>query len=129
YRRRELLAAARTGDATAAWRSVQDIAIDLMIPLPAGETPRSFGQRMIAEHGAPAEQMWTLIRAIERASYSGRDVKFGPDLADTVSEVRTGMLAAVPRARRIVALVLPRSLIVRPGSAFSTGGERVRLRV
>ena len=129
YRRRELLTAARTGDATAAWRSVQDIAIDLMIPLPPGETPRSFGIRLIDEHGAPAAPMWTLIRAIERASYSGRDIKFGPDLADTVSEVRAGMLAAVPRPRRVVALVLPRSLIVRPGSAFSAGGERVRMRV
>lgn len=129
YRRRELLTAARTGDATAAWRSVQDIAIDLMIPLPPGETPRAFGMRMMAEHGAPSAPTWVLIRAIERASYSGRDVKFGPDLADTVSEVRAAMLAAVPRTRRIVALVLPRSLIVRPGSAFSAGGERVRLKV
>jgi hypothetical protein len=84
---------------------------------------------MIAEHGAPSAQTWTLVRAIERASYSGRDVKFGPDLADTVAEVRSGMLAAVPRMRRIVALVLPRSLVVRPDSAFSAGGTRTRLKV
>lgn len=128
YRRRELLAAARTGDATAAWRSVQDVAIDLMVPLPPGETPRAFGARMTAEHGAPPAQMRTLVHAIERASYSGRDVKFGPDLADTVSEVRAGMLAAVPRSRRVVALVLPRSLVVKPASAFSAGGGRVRLK-
>lgn len=123
YRRRDLLTAARGGDATAAWRSIQDIVIDLSIPEPSGETPRAFGIRLIADHGAPAEETWMLVHAIERASYSHRNARYGPDLADTVRDVRAGLFAAAPRWRRWMALTLPRSLVVRPGSAYSATGR------
>ncbi|MFT4219594.1 MAG: DUF3488 and transglutaminase-like domain-containing protein, partial [Microbacterium sp.] len=100
YRRRELLSAARGGEAAAAWRSVQDAAIDLAIPQPPGESPRAFGQRLAASHGAPPEEMRCLVHAIEWASYSGaHSGRFGADLGDAVLAVRGGMAAAAPPSR------------------------------
>ena len=71
-----MLAAARSGDAAAAWLAVQDAAIDLGIDVPASETPRTLGTRLVDEHGAPAAEMRLLISAIERASYApGRQAR------------------------------------------------------
>jgi len=129
FRRRELLAGARAGDAGAAWRSLQDTVVDLAIPEPPGESPRSFGIRLIEEHGAPEEAMWVLITAIERASYAPDGARrYGPDLADALTEVRTAMMDAAGRSRRIIALLAPRSLIVRPGSVYAVDGARARAR-
>ena len=69
-RRRQMLTAARSGDAAAAWLAVQDAAIDLGIDVPASETPRALGTRLVAMHGAPAAEMSLLISSIERASYA-----------------------------------------------------------
>ena len=69
-RRRQLLTSARSGDAAAAWLAVQDAAIDLGIDVPASETPRALGTRLVEQHGAPAAEMSLLISAIERASYA-----------------------------------------------------------
>jgi transglutaminase-like putative cysteine protease len=129
FRRRELLAGARAGDAGAAWRSLQDTAVDLAIPEPSGESPRGFGARMIAEHGAPEGATWILITAIERASYAPDGTRrYGPDLADALTEVRTAMMDAAGRSRRIMALLAPRSLVVRPGSVYAVDGARARAR-
>lgn len=128
-RRRELLAGARAGDAASAWRSLQDTAVDLAIPEPSGESPRGFGLRLIAEHGAPEEPTWILIEAIERASYAPDGLRrYGPDLADALTEVRTAMMDAAGRPRRIMARFAPRSLIVRPGSVYAVDGARARAR-
>ncbi len=92
-RRRQLLTSARAGDAAAAWLTVQDVAIDLGIDVPASETPRSLGTRLVEQHGAPAAEMSLLISAIERASYApgGKHAFWqGDAIAD----------AAVTRARR-----------------------------
>ncbi|KAA9107595.1 transglutaminaseTgpA domain-containing protein [Microbacterium rhizomatis] len=124
-RRRQLLAAARSGDAAAAWMSVQDAAIDLGIPVPASESPRSLGTRLVDEHGAPPDPMTVLIGGIERASYaSGGHHGFwqGDELADAAAAVRTGLLASADRPRRLLAIAAPRSLIVRPGSAYAGSG-------
>ncbi len=122
FRRRELLAGARAGVAAAAWRSLQDAALDLGIPEPAGESPRAFGQRLVDAHGAPEEETWILIDAIERASYSALGPeRYGPDLADALTAVRAALMSSAGRGRRLVALLLPRSLVVRPGSAYAIG--------
>lgn len=124
-RRRQLLAAARGGDAAAAWTSVQDAAIDLGIAVPASESARALGTRLVEEHGAPAEPMTVLIGGIERASYApgGRHGFWqGAEMADAATAVRAGLLAAVDRPRRVLALIAPRSLVVRPGSAYAGSG-------
>ncbi|MDW4571560.1 DUF3488 and transglutaminase-like domain-containing protein [Microbacterium sp. M3] len=121
-RRRQQQAAARAGDAAAAWQSVQEAAIDVGIAVPASETPRAFANRLIADHGAPASDMSTVLRAIERASYSraGRRSEWmGDAAAEAAAAVRTALLASVSPWRRILALVAPRSLVIRPGSVYA----------
>ncbi|MBW9121782.1 transglutaminase domain-containing protein [Microbacterium trichothecenolyticum] len=121
-RRRQQDAAARSGDAAAAWQSVQEAAIDVGIPAPASETPRAFAGRLVAEHGVSTSDMNTVLLAIERASYSRtgtRSYWMGDAAADAAASVRTSLLASVPPSRRILALLAPRSLVIRPGSVYA----------
>jgi hypothetical protein len=129
-RRRQQDAAARSGDAAAAWQSVQEAAIDAGIPVPASETPRAFAGRLVAEHGVAASEMNTVLLAIERASYSragARSYWMGDAAADAAASVRVSLLASVPPSRRILALIAPRSLVIRPGSVYA-GSAPVRAR-
>jgi transglutaminase-like putative cysteine protease len=128
-RRRQLEAAGRGGDAAAAWTIVQDAAIDVGIPVPASETPRGFAQRLIDQHGVSADDLETLVVAIERASYApsgGRDYWLGDAATDAAAAVRAQLLAGAPVARRILAVIAPRSLIVRPGSVYAGGAPATR---
>lgn len=121
-RLRTLTRRARSGDITAAWRIVQDVAIDLGAAVPASESPRAFGMRLIEAHGAPAEEMRRLVNAVEHASYARTGaVEAGERAAEDAETVRTAMLDAAPAESRAKAraLLLPRSLIIRPGSAFA----------
>jgi transglutaminase-like putative cysteine protease len=130
-RRRQMLVSARAGDAAAAWLAVQDAAIDLGIDVPASETPRTLGTRLVEQHGAPAAEMSLLISAIERASYApgGKHAFWqGDALADSATTVRAAMLASADAPRRLLALLVPRSLIVRPGSVYAGSGVSVRAR-
>ncbi|MCR2827768.1 transglutaminase TgpA family protein, partial [Microbacterium sp. zg.Y909] len=131
--RRRRLAAAAAGDAAAAWLSVREAAVDLGIAVPAAESPRAFGARLVADHGAPADAVARLVAAIERASYAaparGSTGAGGPgdvgreSLADAAASVHAGLAAATPRGTRVRSLLMPRSLVVRPGSAYAA--ERV----
>jgi hypothetical protein len=129
-RRRRLDAAARAGDAAAAWQSVQEAAIDVAIPVPASETPRAFARRLVEEHGVAASDIDTVLTAIERVSYSRagtRSYWMGDAAADAAAAVRASLLTSVPASRRILALAAPRSLIIRPGSVYA-GAAPVRVR-
>lgn len=117
-RRRSLGRRAAEGDAGAAWRMLQAAAIDLGVTAPAAESPRAFGARLVASHHAPAEEVSRLVAGIERASYS-RDGLGPAALADDAEAARAAMLAAATPAARAMAVLLPRSLVVRPGSAFA----------
>ena len=130
-RRRQMLSAARSGDAAAAWMAVQDAAIDLGIDVPASETPRTLGTRLVEQHGAPATEMSLLISAIERASYApgGKHAFWqGDAIADAAVTVRAAMMSSVDTPRRLLALLVPRSLVVRPGSVYAGSGAAVRTR-
>ncbi len=52
-------------------------------------------------------------------SYAGDapDAARGPALVATVDGIRAGLLARATPVRRVLARVLPRSLVVRPGAA------------
>jgi hypothetical protein len=110
---------------------VQDAAIDLGIEVPASETPRGLGTRLVAMHGAPAAEMSLLISSIERASYApgGRHAFWqGDAIADAAVAVRADLLASVDTPHRLLALLVPRSLIVRPGSVYAGSGATARAR-
>lgn len=128
-RRRQLTAAGRAGDAAAAWTIVQDAAIDVGIAVPASESPRGFAQRLVDQHGVSPDDMETLVLAIERASYApsgARGYWLGDSATDAAAAVRAQLLAAAPVARRILAVIAPRSLIVRPGSVYAGGAPATR---
>lgn len=128
-RRRQLTLAARAGDAASAWTIVQDAAIDVGISVPASESPRAFAQRLVDQHGVSPDEMYLLAVAIERASYApaGRGGYWIGDAAtDAAASIRSQLLAAAPVARRILAVVAPRSLIVRPGSVYAGGAPATR---
>ncbi|MFE7844122.1 transglutaminaseTgpA domain-containing protein [Microbacterium sp. NPDC057407] len=128
-RRRQLTLAARSGDAASAWTMVQDAAIDVGITVPASESPRAFAQRLIDRHGVSADDMYALVVAIERASYApsgGRDYWIGDAATDAAASVRSQLVASAPVSRRILSVIAPRSLIVRPGSVYAGGVPATR---
>lgn len=123
FRGRRLLQAARDGDAAAAWVLVQDSAIDLGIAAPGSESPRALAARLVGEHGAPAEPMRELVVAIERASYApGAARRRWTDASIPAAAVCRGLFREAPRARQLLAVFAPRSLIVRPGSVYAAAG-------
>ncbi|ODT42295.1 MAG: transglutaminase [Microbacterium sp. SCN 70-200] len=120
--RRQLLR--RRGTVAAAWRLVQDTAIDLGVAVPGAESPRAFGARLMATHDAPHTETARLVAAVERASYA--DAATATDAAARGAQavadaegIRREMLAALTGSERVRALALPRSLVIRPGSAFA----------
>ncbi|MGN7187965.1 transglutaminase TgpA family protein [Microbacterium enclense] len=117
-RRNRRLTAARAGDAVAAWRALQEEAVDLGIPASGAESPRAFAARLVADHGVDAEDVDLLRTAVERVSYAedAVDPASGPALAEAVERLRGRLRAGVPPTRRLVAALLPRSLVVRPGA-------------
>ncbi|WP_405373552.1 MULTISPECIES: transglutaminaseTgpA domain-containing protein [unclassified Microbacterium] len=121
-RRHVLRGRARAGSVGAAWRMVQDAAIDLGIPVPASESARAFGARLVAQHGADDAATGRLVERVELASYAPSSLRAatGPGgMAPDADEVGRSMLAHTGAARRIIASTLPRSLVVRPGSTFA----------
>lgn len=123
-RRRGLLESARGGDAGAAWRYLQEGAIDLGIPVSGDESPRAFGRRLVELHGAPAADVEQLVEAIEFASYSPLGGRWlGPDLSGYAAGARAGLRAAASRVSRASSVVAPRSLLVRPGSLWAGEGN------
>ncbi|TDN92078.1 transglutaminase superfamily protein [Microbacterium sp. BK668] len=126
---RALLRSAEQGDAVAAWMIVMDAAIDLGIPVPASESPRSLGRRLIDEHGAPLAETTQLVRAIERASYAqgGRHRLWeSTPMSDAAAAVRSALFASASSSRRVLAVVAPKSLVIRPGSVYAGAGARAR---
>jgi transglutaminase-like putative cysteine protease len=126
-------AAARSGDAASAWVAVQSIAIDLGIPVPPSESARAFGARLTAR-GAPADAVSALVAAVERASYApagyvtaGR-VRSDRSLDDALAAVTAGLREHAAPLRRSLAVIMPRSLLIRPGSAAAGAGEVARAR-
>jgi len=117
----------RRATVAAAWRLVQDTAIDAGLPVPSSRSPRAFGAFLVAAGGAPAEEMSRLVAAVERANYAADAASGGPDAAamSAALGIRSAMLAAMPAARRARTLALPWSLVVRPGSGFADRGAAV----
>lgn len=103
---------ARHGDAMAAWREVADTMADLRLPLQASETARTRAQSLATAHGVDAESLGILVDAVERRSYSGRETA-ERDLSAPLRPVIAQLEASVSGRRRLVAWLLPASLIRR----------------
>lgn len=128
---RSLLRSAEQGDAVAAWLVVTDAAIDLGIPVPPSESPRSLGRRLIDEHGAPLAETTQLVRAIERASYAqgGRHRLWeSTPMSEAAAAVRTALFTNATSGRRLLGVVAPKSLVIRPGSVYAGAGARASAR-
>lgn len=114
----------RRGTVAAAWRLVQDTAIDIGVAVPAADTPRAFGVRVSAAGGAPSAAMSRLVAAVERANYapsgcaSVEDAARARQAMTDAEAIRQGMLSALSPLDRVRAVALPRSLVVRPGSSL-----------
>lgn len=105
------------GGAAASWLLVQETAIDLGIPVRASDTPRGFGARLTAA-GAPADAVAALVDAVEVAGYAPADTASADPLPHALA-VRGGLLSSASPARRVLATLAPRSLVVRPGTAVA----------
>lgn len=119
-RERMLRRRARRGSVAAAWRLVQDTMIDIGAQVSASSTPRMLGAELVDDLGAPPDAVARLVAALERAAYArpGTDAD-GAALARDATAVRAAVLERLDRARRARALLLPRSLVVRPGSSYA----------
>ncbi len=114
----------RRGTIGAAWRLVQDTAIDLGIAVPASDSPRAFAARLSAQAAVEPAALSRLVAAVERANFAppgdaSVDAARTPQAMADAEALRRAMLAALGPADRARALALPRSLLIRPGT--STG--------
>lgn len=117
-RRRRRLTAAGAGDPVAAWRALQEEAMDLGIPASGAESPRAFAARLTSDHGVDADDVGLLRAAVERVSYAedAVDPASGPGLVSAVERIRVRLRASASPRRRLVASLFPRSLVVRSGA-------------
>lgn len=124
-RRARRLSAAERGDARAAWREVQDTLIDHGERLAPSETVRQLAQRI------DAEGLRTLAAAVENAAYreeGDERVTRGAkpqhrSLEDTLRRTLDDIEQRSSWLRRTFALLIPRSLFVRPPSARRRSGK------
>lgn len=121
-RRRRLLAAAHEENAAAAWTYLQEAAIDIGMSVPASESPRAFAARLGSLGFVHPDQLAVLLNGIERASYGRGGLRGqwqGEAMADAAASVRASLLSSLSASARWRALVVPRSLFVRPGSVYA----------
>ncbi|MFG1608184.1 DUF3488 and DUF4129 domain-containing transglutaminase family protein [Actinoplanes sp. NPDC049265] len=102
-------------DAHAAWDELIDTMIDYRVPIDPTETPRVTAQRLIREaefDPEPAESATLLGRAEERARYARRPLQ-GGELTEALGRVRKGLSRTATRRTRLVAALLPPSVMLR----------------
>jgi len=106
------LSRARAGDAMAAWQELSATMVDLGLPTPAAQTARMRADDLVRKREAPVRELSTLVDAVERTSYAPT-ASGGGDLAEPVLQVRGQLMASVDRRSRVVAWLLPASLLRR----------------
>ena len=102
-------------DAHAAWDELVDTMIDFRVPVDPTETPRVTAQRLVRDadlEAAPAQSAALLGRAEERARYARQPLQ-GGELTDALGEVRKGLARNATRRTRLVALLMPPSVMLR----------------
>jgi transglutaminase-like putative cysteine protease len=102
-------------DAHAAWDELVDTMIDYRVEIDPAETPRLTADRLITDlymSSDAATGVKTLSRAEERARYA-RSPLVDVDLATPLRDVRSALRYAVSRRTRLIATLLPPSVLAR----------------
>ncbi|WP_410810976.1 transglutaminaseTgpA domain-containing protein [Micromonospora sp. 067-2] len=118
-------------DAHAAWAELLDTLVDFKVPLDGAETPRATADRLIrdtlTEDTAAVGAARLLGRAEEQARYA-RDPLTGERLLPALRAVRGALAARADRRTRLLAAVLPPSVLLRWRIALAdTSGRLVGL--
>ncbi|MFD5226569.1 DUF3488 and DUF4129 domain-containing transglutaminase family protein [Microbacterium sp. NPDC058342] len=103
---------ARSGDAMAAWRELSDTLTDLGLAAGEAQTARVRAASLVAARGADPEALALLVHAVEGASYA-RSATDAGDLARPLRVVLTQLSAVVDGRQRVIARLLPASLLRR----------------
>lgn len=102
-------------DAHAAWDELIDTMIDFRVRIDPSETPRATADRLAAESlltGSGAEGARLLGRAEERARYA-REPLPGGQLNEALRSVRRALATEAGRRARVLAVLLPPSVLHR----------------
>ncbi|MFK3982106.1 DUF3488 and DUF4129 domain-containing transglutaminase family protein [Micromonospora sp. NPDC050397] len=112
-------------DAHAAWDELIDTMVDFRVEVDRTETPRATAERLAAEGlGASGDEAARLLgRAEERARYA-RTPLTGGELNPALRTVRQSLAARADRRTRLVAAVLPPSVLLHWRVAVMDASER-----
>ncbi|MGX6604277.1 transglutaminase family protein [Micromonosporaceae bacterium Da 78-11] len=102
-------------DAHAAWDELIDTMIDFRVPIDPTETPRVTAQRLVQDAvllDEPATAAALLGTAEERARYARQPMQ-GGELTTALGQVRKGLARSATRRTRLLAVVLPPSILLR----------------
>ncbi|MEU8085039.1 DUF3488 and transglutaminase-like domain-containing protein [Micromonospora sp. NPDC049101] len=103
-------------DAHAAWAELLDTMVDFRVPVDLTETPRATADRLVrdtlGDDSAATGSARLLGQAEERARYA-RDPLTGERLLPALRAVRAALAAQADRRTRLVAAVLPPSVLLR----------------
>jgi transglutaminase-like putative cysteine protease len=113
-------------DAHAAWDELLDTMIDFRVPVDPTETPRHTAQRLVRDaelEPAPAESATLLGSAEERARYARRPLQ-GGELTEALGRVRKGLARNSPRRTRMLAVLMPPSVLLRWRLALGDASAR-----
>ncbi|MEV5694813.1 transglutaminase TgpA family protein [Micromonospora globbae] len=115
-------------DAHAAWDELLDTLVDYRVRIDRTETPRATADRLVQDalssHAEAVTAMRLLGRAEERARYA-RDPLTGEPLAPALRAVRGALAADADRRTRLLAAVLPPSVLLRWRIAMADTSARL----
>ncbi|MFC0030470.1 DUF3488 and DUF4129 domain-containing transglutaminase family protein [Micromonospora chaiyaphumensis] len=115
-------------DAHAAWDELLDTLVDFHVRVDLTETPRTTAERLtretLAEDAAAVTGIRLLGRAEERARYA-RDPLTGEELHPALRSVRGALAARANRRTRLLAALLPPSVLLRWRTALTERSTRL----
>ncbi|MEO3775670.1 transglutaminaseTgpA domain-containing protein [Micromonospora sp. B11E3] len=115
-------------DAHAAWDELLDTLVDYRVRVDRTETPRATAERLVAdaltEDAAAVAAVRLLGRAEERARYA-RAPLTGERLHPALRDVRAALATRAGRRTRVLAAVLPPSVLLRWRAAVTDTSSRV----
>jgi transglutaminase-like putative cysteine protease len=113
-------------DAHAAWDELIDTMLDFRVPVDPTETPRHTAQRLVREadlEPAPAQSATLLGSAEERARYAREPLR-GGELTAALAQVRKGLARTASRRTRLIAVLMPPSVMLRWRLAMGDSSAR-----
>ncbi|MET7946747.1 DUF3488 and transglutaminase-like domain-containing protein [Micromonospora sp. NPDC005324] len=114
-------------DAHAAWAELLDTLVDFRVPVDPTETPRATADRLVREALDDDDAIGSarlLGRAEERARYA-RDPLTGERLVPALRAVRGALATRADRRTRLLAAVLPPSVLLRWRTAMADRSGRM----